>query len=633
MALPTLAGEPHLFRLDASLRTNQAGFVAAAIRDFQKQYMTRYFLRFLVGIVCPLWVGLVITIMLQTQLAWAAGYTAKRDMRADAPATYEVNVITDGVDANIADGVCDINLSLAGQQCTLRAALQQANQHSGRDTVLLTSGLTYTLSLTGTPEDAGASGDLDILDDMLLQVLPSVGITGTGSATKTREFADGLAVIDAQQRSRVLQVVQGHVEISGVAFYNGSVSDVGGGVLNQDNVLMTNSVVLSNSASSGGGIYNAGGELSLKDVVIVANRATGLGGGVYNDPLSRMEMSGGKIISNSLESNEAYGAGLANANIAGLYQVVVSGNWISSTETAIGGGMVNYNSGTLSLELCQVQGNWITVTLPGSGNGGGLHNADNSHFILISSTIVGNQAAYGGGLQNDGLMTITASSIYSNVALLVGGGLANIGGDSPLAQLTLMNTTVSGNTSLGHAGGIRNDGVMALHNVTVVQNTADSDRNGTGDGGGIVTGSRPTVTVLSYMVNSVVALNVDASPTVTNQLVAPDCSGVLIAQGYGLLQSLVGCKLTGTVSTVLSGIDPLLSALSDQGGATWSAKPLFGSPLINQGAPDGCMDPSGTVFVTDQRGLVRPLDGQCDLGAVETKDLVTSRLYLPVLHQ
>jgi CSLREA domain-containing protein len=84
-------------------------------------------------------------------------------LREDAPA-YRVNVLIDGVDANPGDRVC----ATSAGTCTLRAAIQEANaDRSTLQTVTLPAG-TYRLTLPGTDEQLGASGDLDLRGELLL---------------------------------------------------------------------------------------------------------------------------------------------------------------------------------------------------------------------------------------------------------------------------------------------------------------------------------------------------------------------------------------------------------------------------------------------------------------------------------
>jgi len=50
---------------------------------------------------------------------------------------------------------------------SLRACIIWANGNPGADTITVPSG-TYTLTIAGTGEDAAASGDLDITDDIII---------------------------------------------------------------------------------------------------------------------------------------------------------------------------------------------------------------------------------------------------------------------------------------------------------------------------------------------------------------------------------------------------------------------------------------------------------------------------------
>jgi CSLREA domain-containing protein len=56
--------------------------------------------------------------------------------RAVSAATFNVNSAVDAVDAVPGDGVC----ATAGGQCTLRAAVQEANALPGADTISLPAG-------------------------------------------------------------------------------------------------------------------------------------------------------------------------------------------------------------------------------------------------------------------------------------------------------------------------------------------------------------------------------------------------------------------------------------------------------------------------------------------------------------
>jgi len=110
--------------------------------------------------------------------------------------------------------------------------------------------------------------------------------------------------------------------------------------------------------------------------------------------------------------------------------------------------------------------------------------------------------------------------------------------------------------------------------------------------------------------------DVDANPTLRNTIVANsiaggDCSGedTIISAGYNL-DSDGTCGFTGEGD--LSNTDPLLGPLQDNGGPTLTHALLAGSPAIDGGNPAGCTDPLGNPLTTDQRGELRPADGDCD---------------------
>ena len=54
---------------------------------------------------------------------------------AGAAATFIVNSTGDVPDANLANAACDVNASQSGRQCTLRAAMEEANDTLGADTI------------------------------------------------------------------------------------------------------------------------------------------------------------------------------------------------------------------------------------------------------------------------------------------------------------------------------------------------------------------------------------------------------------------------------------------------------------------------------------------------------------------
>jgi hypothetical protein len=159
-------------------------------------------------------------------------------------------------------------------------------------------------------------------------------------------------------------------------------------------------------------------------------------------------------------------------------------NWLivtnGSTGTS-GGGVSNFNGGTLTINNSTISGNSAN-----GGFGGGI--ANTGTLTLNNSTISGNSAStgQGSGIFNTGTLTITNSTIAGNAAAGgVGGGIMNTGGGT----LTVNDSTISGNSATG-GGGIYGIGTTVnLANTIVSGNTADADIDGSiTDNGGNQTG-------------------------------------------------------------------------------------------------------------------------------------------------
>ena len=85
----------------------------------------------------------------------------------DVPATFTVTSVSDfdtaGVDLTTG------KLAAFGNVVTLRSAILASNATAGIDDVVVPAG-TYTLSVGGSNEDVGITGDLDINDSVNIEV-------------------------------------------------------------------------------------------------------------------------------------------------------------------------------------------------------------------------------------------------------------------------------------------------------------------------------------------------------------------------------------------------------------------------------------------------------------------------------
>jgi hypothetical protein len=180
-----------------------------------------------------------------------------------------------------------------------------------------------------------------------------------------------------------------HVILSSLTIQNGlltAIAAFGGGIHNVGTLTINNSTLSANSVvgttgvagAFGGGIYNGGGAVTIKDSTLSGNSATNSigvasGGGIYN--------GGGTVTINSSTLSE---------NIAPQ-----------------GGGIDNF-SGTLTINNSTLGEN------SAFGLGGGVLNGGNGTLTISNSTLSENSAIdFGGDIYNLGVATLQ-NSIVAN---------------------------------------------------------------------------------------------------------------------------------------------------------------------------------------------------------------------------
>ncbi|HSN55730.1 MAG TPA: right-handed parallel beta-helix repeat-containing protein [Candidatus Sulfomarinibacteraceae bacterium] len=274
------------------------------------------------------------------------------------------------------------------------------------------------------------------------------------------------------------------------------------------------------------------------------------------------------------------------------------------------GGCIDVYASTLVLRSCRV------TDCDAGTSGGAIHASGESTVELVMTEIAGNTAASGGGVSvsSPGILRVDNCSVTGNLATSSGGGLMASG------ALELSNVTVAWNRAYDHGGGmyISSPASGVLANLTVADNQADSDDGVAsvgGLGGGVRFDGAPAVEVR----NSIIADN-----TVGASGSSPDCSGTLVSGGYNLISSTAGCTVTGDGTGNLVAVNSYLLPLVYQGGPTPTMALDSGSYAIDAGNPAGCLDASGGLRLTDQRGFPSPEEGgdgvpgvACDIGAYE----------------
>jgi hypothetical protein len=220
-------------------------------------------------------------------------------------------------------------------------------------------------------------------------------------------------------------------------------------------MMITGATITSNIAEGamanegGGGVFNAGGTITIDSSVIALNTATGTagsGGGILND--------GGTltVMNSTISENTSMRAG------GGIEDNSVEGNLLTLTN-------INLSD---------------NVTGSAPGNGGGLHITGPGNSIITGSVVSSNSAAReGGGLWNgSGLMTITSTEIINNVALGDGAddggaGIFNNGGDLILENGNAITGNIASGTSASGGGILSLSGDLTIVGSEINNNSAN----------------------------------------------------------------------------------------------------------------------------------------------------------------
>src|SRR5262245_60551048 len=271
-------------------------------------------------------------------------------------------------------------------------------------------------------------------------------------------------------------------------------------------------------------------------------------------------------------------------HITPSHSVTIQGLTIAngSSDFNFGGGILN-DGGTLSVINCTV----IANSSPGLG--GGIHNyagvSSATLYIESSMFTVNNAEDYGGAISNfvsgmnNASLTINNSTLSANTGQFAGGGIFNLSGGGS-ASLTVTNTTFSGNVTQLHGGGISN----------------------------AQTGGAPAIVDIG---NTIFKKGASGQNIVNN-------NGSIVSHGYNLSDDDGGGYLIGPGDQI--NTDPMLGALQDNGGPTFTHALLPGSPAIDTGDPNFTPPP-----FFDQRGpgFDRVVNGRMDKGSFELQSGTT----------
>jgi hypothetical protein len=371
------------------------------------------------------------------------------------------------------------------------------------------------------------------------------------------------------------------------------------------------------------GVTIAGSTVSGNHAVssLVGGSALAEGGGLHG------AVSGTAVVRDSvLAENQARSSSPAGATVSGnggggyleapggltFLRTRVTGSLVSATSagtaTAAGGGLA-LAEGPYTLRRSRIAGNELDAT-GGTGlataRGGGLMLTSTANVLVRESTVHGNRAdsagpggstSTGGGIGvANAVLRLRASTVSKNVAATagqaLGGGLfLESGGPHVVENSTIAGNRVNGATARG--GGIDPATTLTVTSATIARNSAKI-------GGGIYVESGTTTVEATIL-----ALN--TAPD------GPNCSQNVASAGRNLVATALGCAFAAAGTDKVAVLGPGIGFLGGHGGPTATIPLRKGSPAVNAIPRAEC------AFGRDQRGVRRPRQKRCDIGAYERR--------------
>jgi HYR domain-containing protein len=397
-----------------------------------------------------------------------------------------------------------------------------------------------------------------------------------------------------------------------------------GSTFTGDTALGGNGANFNNGAGSwakGGSIYFEGGTLSIGNTSILSSNATGGNGGdgpgnQQNGGFGGSAFGGGVYV----------GGGTVTVNNATLENCFATGGTSGTGQNGSepggdtgGGGL--YSSGNTAVTNSTFDSDSATGGNAGpafgpdcfggheGGDGGAARGgailADGGTLIVDTATFASNSAHGGNG--GNGGQTNGGCGFHGNGGLAHGGAITN----NNTATLNIKHSTISSNDAHGGNTGVNQGGASKPPRLVAE-----------GTGGGIRVGPG-TVTIENTIISGNTAAN-GLGDTTGAPTPGPDVDGTVTSNGHNLLgNASEAIGFTGTGDQ--TGVNPMLSALADNGGPTRTMALNPGSPAIDAGVAAGA--------TTDQRGMLRTYDDPgtvnaatsdaTDIGAFELQPICT----------
>jgi predicted outer membrane repeat protein len=547
---------------------------------------------------------------------------------ATASAANTISVNSEA-DAPLKTPTTECKSTEAGEPCTLRAAVELADQEGGSSTIELPTG-TYTRTaneVLAIDENAnitllGGGQGATIIDG-----------AGHGSVFEVEEEAaltlKGVTLEhggDADEGGAVFVSFEGALTVEDSTLTENEVDDEGGAIYGQfaSSITVKHSTLSNNKAGQGGAIYGAeAAMIVVQDSTITGNHARRDGGGIYGEPGSAVTVENSTVSENVAEGGD--GGGIfggdeqANEPTSTVHPDQICVEARPSEEPRKFGG-VTVKQSTIEGNSAQTGDDEGEV-----GDGGGIYVAEEPSCGGSLARSAAKRASV--GFDEEGGLDVEQSTIAHNSAEEEGGGIFE---DVPFDPI--VNSTIAFNTADDNGGGVyaHEDAFAELISDTVYGNEV----------------KREIIETKPALVEDTIGNNLatgeeedDAAIALRNTIVAEprdieNCEGTVesLTEGEGFnLDFPSHSEVDSSIDTCglseedkdLPGVEPGFETgeLEENGGPTQTIALASTSAAIGVVALNG--DCQGTEVDgpegIDQRGLPRPgLTGrECDIGAYE----------------
>lgn len=266
---------------------------------------------------------------------------------------------------SLREAIMSVNMQIPFADCPVTGELGSA------DTVMLPAG-TYELTRSGSCDDFNESGDLDILTSVTIvgagaQSTIVSGNTDVEAGDRVFDIVYDMAEFMKAKDLEPIPLVSMNVTVEKLTIRDGKTSyecegpfDRGEGAGIRNGMDMMGGKI----TSVGKNVLPMPSSLvTLRDVMVLGNRASYDGGGIAN--LNQMVIENSTIAANATYYN---GGGIFNLEKLTIINSTISGN---AAEIS-GGGIAFYDSSLTNLRNVTITANLANALDDGSGNGGGI---------------------------------------------------------------------------------------------------------------------------------------------------------------------------------------------------------------------------------------------------------------------